>query len=169
MEVELPKPVAWTLAWVVLVMACATIGYAVSPRTADGRPVLLSPDVRAVETYRRSVVSWVREWQALAEALRVILDSEGELLSTSQKTQQAFAKSVELSAAVDSSDTPASLVGLRDQTAATAEAFVKASLAAARWISAPSAEKRTAAETELETAERSLITLEANEWIRDSK
>lgn len=169
MEIELPKPVAWTLALAVLVMACATIGYAVSPRTTDGRPVLLLPDVRAVERYRSSVESWGREWQALAETLHVILDSEGELLATSQKAQQAFAKSVEVAQEVDAGDAPAPLIGLRDQAMITAGAFVNASLAAARWMSAPSAENKSAAESELEAAEGSLIVLEANEWIRGLK
>ena len=49
------------LATVVTVLTLLVVlGYMVSPRTADGRPVLLLPDVRAVENYRRQAATWLQ-------------------------------------------------------------------------------------------------------------
>jgi len=58
------------------------------------------------------------------------------------------------------------LLGLRELASASALAYVDAGVVVARWVSAPSAENRAAAQQALADAGRALSALEQNEWIR---
>lgn len=169
MELELPKPIALTAVLVAMMLACGLIGQSVSPHTPEGRPVLLSPEVRTIEMYRRAATEWARDWSALAKSLHSILAGESDLFSLSQGAQQAFIRATELAIEAEAKDSPASQIGLREQVMSTATAFANASLAIARWVSAPSVENKSAAEQALATAEQSLATLEANEWIQSGQ
>lgn len=120
------------------------LGCVVSPRTADGRPVLLAPDVRAVEVYRRQAVEWRKAWRALDTDMQQILSASGELslLAESGRAQDDFGTAINLARAVDGTDAPPALLGLHDQVALTAQAYVDASVALNRWLSAPTPDNR---------------------------
>lgn len=167
MELELPRPVAAGLIFIVVLVLCGAVGYSVSPRTGEGRPILLSPDVRAIESYRRESLGWVAEWQRQADTLRAVLEDEGDLFAVSQQAQGAFIQATELASEVEAVDPPASLIGLSEQITETANAFSSASLSVARWVSAPSAENKMNAENELAVAEHLLSKLQANEWMQE--
>ncbi len=151
-----------------LCIALVVIGWVASPQNSEGRPLLLSPDVRAVEAYRRNAKAWAEDWQALDAALNNILNNEGvggELLTTSRLAQDSFESAMRLSRNVESADAPAPLIGLHDQAMAIAEAYVQASLAAARWVSAPTPDHEKAAQDTLAAATSRLQELLQNEWI----
>lgn len=169
MEIVIPRSVAAVLFVTALLATLAGLGFSVSPRSEAGRPVLLVPAVRAVEHYRRLASNWVLEWRALNVQLDGVMNGEGGLLYRSQSAERTFDHAIALARQVDAADTPASLIGLRDQLVATAQAFVQASLQSIRWVSAPSPESRAAADQAIARAERLLGTLESNEWIRNSK
>jgi hypothetical protein len=165
MDIELPRGLSLSATIVVLLVALIGLGVAVSPKDAHGRPVFLSPNVRAVEQYRRHALRWVGDWQALSNELHRVLEEEGELLAISTRAQRGFEQVIALAHDVETSEAPASLVGLRDQATATAQAFVEASLAVARWVSAPTDEHRQKAQQALTSADETLKSLEANEWL----
>ena len=52
-EIIIPK---W--AWIASLVVLLGLGLFVSPRDKNNRPILLMPDVKAVEDYRRSLASW---------------------------------------------------------------------------------------------------------------
>lgn len=143
------------------------LGYSVSPRAADGRPVLLLPDVRAVEIYRRQSVTWLQAWQALDTELGQIVSGPdtASLLDRSRQAQVDFGTAIDLARAVDGTDAPPALLGLHDQVAGTAQAYVDASVALNRWLSAPSPENRAAADQAYQTAKNNLAGLAANAWL----
>lgn len=165
MEIEIPRGGLWVGLALLVIGACNFVGYLVSPRAGDGRPVLLSPDVRAVENYRRQVVGWVADWTALDEHLRAVTEPEQELLTQSRAAQAVFERAVAIARAVDGEDAPPALLGLRDQASATAAAYVDASMALNRWLSAPSPENQAAAGQTHGTANGLLMALVANEWV----
>ncbi len=168
MELELPKPIALTVALMVVVMVCAALGYRISPRTAEGRPVLLSPEVRVIETYRGAVIRWVDDWQVLAASLHIILETDSDLFTASQQAQTVFNLASELVGEAEATESPAALIGLSDQASITARAFATASLASVRWVSAPTVENKSVAENELALAEQALSVLKSSEWLRGS-
>ena len=169
MDIELPRGPSVSAGVVVLLVALIGMGVAVSPRDENGRPVLLSPNVRAVELYRRHALRWVGDWQVLSSELRRVLEEEGELLAINTRVQRGFEQAIALAHDVETSEAPASLVGLHDQATATAQAFVEASLAVARWVSAPTDEHRQKAVQALASADETLKSLEANEWLSQSR
>lgn len=168
MEIEIRRETATTIVVSLLLLIFGLIGYAASPRDDAGRPVLLLPDVRAVEEYRRSVSGWAERWRALDTSLQEIVagDANSDLLAVSRKAQRTFEQTVALAREVDAAESPASLLGLREQASASALAYVEASVAVARWVSAPSVENRDAAQQALVGAGRALSALEQNEWVK---
>ena len=168
MEVEIRPGALLATLMVGVVMLLPMLGFAVSPRDADGRPVLLLPDVRAVELYRRQVTSWVSYWTGVDETLNEVLNGDvAQLLALSRKAQRAFEQSAALARDVDASESPPALLGLRDLSTQVAADYVGASVAVARWLSAPSTENRVAAEEALAIAREGLASLESNEWISE--
>lgn len=169
MEIEVRRNTLLMAAIGAVLAILGGLGYFATPHNQDGRPVLLLPDVRAVEQYRRSASEWAIALRVLDGDLRQIQTVGGtdyDLLATSQETQQAFRQVIAIARDVDRVQPPASLIGLHDQVMATALAYLDAGIALSRWVSAPSEENRLAAEQALVRANEKLAVLEANEWLR---
>ena len=166
MEIEIrPGPFSLVLAVSALVIL-ALVGYQASPRDAGGRPVLLLPDVRAVERYRREVVHWVTAWQAIDAALtQVLTTTDPDLLARSRQAQRAFDRAVLLAQAVDGTEAPPALLGLQELSVANGTGYLEAGAAMTRWLSVPSDENRMAAEEALGRASAALAALGMNAWI----
>jgi hypothetical protein len=168
MEVEIRPGALLATLTIAVVMLLPVLGFAVSPRDADGRPVLLLPDVRAVELYRCQVTSWVSNWTGVDESLNEVLSGDvTQLLALSRRAQRAFEQSAALAQDVDASESPPALLGLRDLSIQVAADYVGASVAVARWLSAPSPENRVAAEEAVAAAGEGLAAVQANEWVRE--
>lgn len=176
MEIELHRNWVKVLPRLIVMLAALMVltglyglGYVVSPRMADGRPVLLLPDVRAVDVYRRQAVAWLQAWRSLDTGLQAVLNApDSGLLEQSRKAQASFEAAIQLARAVDATDTPPTLLGLHDQVAQTATAYVDASVALNRWLSAPSSDNRTAADQAYQAASGQLTQLEANAWLQST-
>lgn len=166
MEIEIRRSALWALLGAVLVSALLGLGYFASPRGDDGRPLLLLPDVRAVETYRHTAGRWAAEWRALDATLRDVLGSpDTALLPQSRAAQRAFEEAVEVARRVEGTESPPAMLGLRDQALTAAAAYVDASAAVNRWLSAPSVENYNSAKALYEQAEASLTAIESNQWL----
>jgi hypothetical protein len=166
-EVVIPRGTVIMALFVCVAGCLGGIGYAASPRDEAGRPVLLAPDVRAMERYRRTAQGCVEAWKAVDAGLEGVLAGEaGDLLAVSQQAQRAFQRSVGLAQEVDAAKAPPALLGLHELALATARRYLEASAAVARWLSAPSAENRAAAEKTLRAARNSLAALETNAWLK---
>ena len=178
MSLEIELPGAWlrrlprmlgVAGGVTLALLVFALGYGVSPRAADGRPLLLLPDVRAVEIYRRQAVAWRQAWQALdaeiGQTLRASAPDTAGLLDRSRQAQTDFGTAIELARAVDGTEAPPALLGLHEQTAGTAQAYVDATVALNRWLSAPTAENRAVADQACQRASDTLTQLAANAWL----
>lgn len=166
MEVVI-RPRAFVPAVIVTGLAVlGALGYYGSPRDNVGRPVLLMPDVRAVEVYRRTVIRWVHSWQILADDLNQALHADdGELLARSRSAQSAFNRAMTLVQEVDATNAPAALLGLHELTVTSGSAQLEAGTAVLRWLSAPTDENHTMAEAALAQASGALKVLEASEWV----
>ncbi len=166
-EIEIPREAIYVTLIVIVLVVFGAIGNAVSPRDEENRPVLLLPDVRAVEQYRAATETWVSEWVALDKQLRSILDAPlgNDLLGQSRKSQQAFDQALELSRAVESNESSSSLIGLSAQARNAAAAYLNAAMAVARFVSAPTPDNRIDASANVAIAGRALQELQANEWM----
>ncbi|MFZ6029547.1 MAG: hypothetical protein ACOYYS_17680 [Chloroflexota bacterium] len=142
------------------------LGWLVSPRDAAGRPVLLTPGIRAVEAYRRQAVAWTEALRlADGETSRILADTSGDLLGRSQQGQRLFEEVLRIAREIDRQSAPPTLFGLREQLAATSASTLDSVQLALRWLSSPTAENETAARARLAEAQKLLAGLEKSQWL----
>lgn len=164
MEEELTIP-KWVWAFPVLIVLLA-LGYLYSPRERDGRPILLLPDVRAVEAYRLAIVRWRSQAQRLDAQISTILSGRfGEdLFTRSRESQKMIDDAVRLLQDIEQQKTPTAAVPARSISISMANAYLEAARATLLWTTAPNDINLTHAQEELEKARRILEGLEASEW-----
>jgi len=162
--IEVRREWLWAAAATTVAVLLYGLGLAFSARDGAGRPVLLLPDVRAVETYRQRALAWERDWTAIHLDLTTLLaDEPADLLNQSRRAQSRLEQAVAIAQAVEGAQAPGVLIGLHDQALAAAGAFAHASAAVSRWLSAPSSTNEEAAQSACQAAAVALAELQGNE------
>ena len=143
------------------------LGWLDSPRDAQGQPLLLLPDVKAVEDYRRAARDNAAGLRLLdGEIAALLVGQSQDLFTQSRQAQTAFEHALAISQKIDTQAAPPALDGLREASAQTASAYLEASRLALRWVSLPQELRRSAAEDQLAQAQQELQTLEESQWIQ---
>ena len=144
------------------------IGGFVSPLDDQRKPVLLLPEVKAVEDYRRSAQSWIAELTVLdGEIANVIAaDQQGDLFTQSRTAQQTLQHAVELAQQVDRTRVPPIGMGLHEQILSTTMTYLEAARSAMQWVSAPEKKNQDLAAQKLDEAHKMKLELEANQWLK---
>lgn len=144
------------------------IGGLVSPIDDQGKPVLLLPEVKEVEDYRRSAQSWVTELTVLdGEIAHVIAaDIQGDLFTQSRSAQQTLQHAVELAQQVDRTRVPPIGMGLHEQVLSTTLTYLEAARSALQWVSAPEKKNQDSAMQKLAEARKIKSELAANQWLK---
>lgn len=150
-----------------IVVLLTIIGGFVTPLDNQGKPVLLLPEVKAVEDYRRSAQSWITEMNVLdGEIARVIAaDQQGDLFTQSRSAQQTLQHAVELAQKVDRTRVPPIGMGLHELALSTTMTYLEAARSAMQWVSAPEKGNLETATLKLEDARKMKLVLEANQWL----
>jgi hypothetical protein len=168
-EIRISEDMLQKLGWILLgvTVVFTLLGVIVSPRDEQGKPVLLLPDVKAVQDYRRTAQTWTESFAGLdGEIDRVIsTNPEGDLFTQSQSTQQTLQHAVQLAKQVDRASVPPIAMGVHEKAMATAMAYLEAARSALQWISAPDQTNHDQAAQTLEIARTSMDELEANQWL----
>ncbi len=157
-----------SLTWLLLPLALilTIVGALSSPRDAQGQPLLLLPDVKAVEDYRLSMSSATTNLQLLdGEIAALLAGQNSDLFTQSRQAQTAFEHALRIAQEIDVQLAPPALDGLRGAAASTASAYLEAARLALRWVSLPQEANRTAAENGLAQARQQLKTLEESKWL----
>lgn len=143
------------------------VGTLVSPRDEQGNPVLLSPDVKAVQDYRSSARGWMERFSSIDSEVKRIVSAEtqGDLFSQSQSAQGILQQTVELAQQIDRTNVPPIAIGLHDEQSSTAMAYVEAARSALQWVSAPGQDNHDQAIQKLEAARKLKDQLEGNQWL----
>lgn len=151
-----------------LIVLLSVTGFIVSPRDGDGRPILLSPDVKAVEDYRQSAQSWMEQLRTLDGEIAGLLqtDNHGDLFTQSRQAQQMLQHAVDLAKQVDQTQTPAAALGYHEQIYSASMAYLEAARAGMRWVSAPEQSRKDEAQAKLSQAQAERKTLEDNAWMK---
>jgi len=93
-EIHISEEKLQKLGWILLSLAVifTIIGALVSPLDEQRKPVLLLPEVKAVEDYQRYAQTWISELTVLdGEIARVIAsEQQGDLFSQSRSAQQTL-------------------------------------------------------------------------------
>ncbi|HEC35718.1 MAG TPA: hypothetical protein ENI39_04190 [Anaerolineae bacterium] len=155
---------------VALLVACYILGDRLTPRDGSGRPLLLSPSVRAAERYRRAALQWTAGMAEIDHRLTALLVQQevtdpAQLYNLSQETQDVMDRAIDLWQDVAFTPAPPALLGLAEQAQVAAEAHLEAARTAARWVGAPEANGRRAALESLRLARGLRAQLEAARWL----
>jgi hypothetical protein len=156
------------LGWLLLPLGIflTVLGALASPQDTQGRPILLLPDVKAVEDYRRSVSSTTTRLRLLdGEIADLLADKNIDLFTQSRQAQSAFEHALQIAQDIDVQAAPPVLDGVRGAAAGTASAYLEAARWTLRWISLPQEDNHKAAEDGLAQARQELESLEESKWL----
>ncbi len=168
-EIRISEDMLQKLGWILLgfTVVFTLLGVIVSPRDEQGKPVLLLPDVKAVQDYRGTAQSWIERFAVLDNEIDQVIttDSQGDLFTQSQAAQQTLQHAVQLAQQVDRASVPPIAMGVHEKAMATAMAYLEAARSILQWISSPDQTNHDQAAQKLEIARTSMDELEANQWL----
>jgi hypothetical protein len=165
------RGVLWALLALGVVIGLYALGVAVTPLDSAGRPLVLSPSLRAAERYRVRAVAWVAQMADIDHRLDALLAADGttdpaELYAQGQEMQEIGEAAVNLSQRLEAVEVPVALVGLREQACAASDAYVEAAMLVARWLGAPSEAGFQSALEALHAARSLRMELEESRWLQ---
>ncbi len=162
-EIVIPR---WL--WVIaVVVTLAFLGAFTSPKDAEGRPIFLSPEVKAISDYRNSAVAWLNELRQIdASVTNILSGAYGLGIFEKSRQSQAVAESAFwLLREIEKTETPTAASPLREAAYRTSLAYLDAARATLVWTSEPNDENLGAAQSALDAARDALRKLERSEWL----
>lgn len=168
-EIQISEEKLHIFGWILLGVAVLfiIIGTFVSPLDDLGKPILLLPEVKAVEDYRRSVQSWISDLSVLDGEIGhiIVADQMGDVFTESRYAQQTLQHAVRLSQQVDQTKVPPVGIGIHEQILTTTLSYLEAARSAMQWVSAPESKNQDQAIQILEEARQLKSELEENKWL----
>jgi hypothetical protein len=162
-EIHIPLSILVILAMLVLL----AIGGIASPRNEDGRPLLLLPDVRSVEDYRRLAREMDKQLIIVDGKIAATLGGNvNDLFEQTRRAQDAFEHILRISEELDRQDAPPALVGLKEDLNQTAMIYLEAARLTLRWLSIPNQTNSELAQAKLADAQVKLTELEKSQWLQ---
>ena len=150
----------------VLVILFTAIGYFVSPHDETGKPILLLPEVKQIESFRRSSLQWIEDFYSLDSQITTIASNQKEdLFSQSREAQSTLQLAVHLAQDIDRTAYPPSAVSLHESLASTSLTYLEAARSMMIWVGAPEDTKQIQMDEKLGMARKSLETLEKSKWL----
>ena len=152
----------------VAIILFAAIGAFTSPRDESGKPVLLLPEVKAFEDYRRSAQSWLEQMMLLDAEIAGVLSEQasGDLFTRSRQAQQMLQRAVNLAKGIDQAKVPAAAAGIHDQLSEAGLHYLDSARLTMRWVGAPEEATRAAIEEKLEQSRNARSALQENQWLQ---
>lgn len=150
----------------VLAVIFTVIGYFVSPHDKAGKPILLLPEVKQMETYRRSSFQWIDDFRTLdSQIVTITANQQGDLFTRSREAQSSLQLAVQLAQEIDQATFPPSAVSLHGELASTSLSYLETARKMMIWIGAPEDSKLTAMNESLSQARQLFSTLEKSKWL----
>jgi hypothetical protein len=151
-----------------LTIIFAVIGGFTSPLDENGKPVLLLPEVKGFEDYRRSGRDWLDQMLVLDSEISGVLSGEnsGDLFTQSRQAQQMLQRAVNLAKEIDQVNVPAAAAGIHDQLYTTSMAYLETARLTMRWIGAPEETTKQQIGVKLDQARNGRNALKENQWLK---
>jgi hypothetical protein len=162
-EIHIPL----TLILSLVLLALLAIGGIASPRTDDGRPLLLLPDVKAMNDYRHLAREADKELRLVDGQISAVLSGNvDDLFGQTRRAQAAFEQILSISEELDRGQAPPAMVGLREDLNHAAVGYLEAARLTLRWLSTPTQENQDLAQAKLAEARAGLTEVEKSQWLR---
>ena len=169
-DIEISEQPLQRISLILLALAVvfAVIGGFTSPLDENGKPVLLLPEVKSFEDYRKSGRDWLDQMLVLDSEISGVLSGEnsGDLFTQSRQAQQMLQRAVNLAKEIDQVNVPAAAAGIHDQLYATSMAYLEAARLTMRWIGAPEETTKQQIGVKLEQARSGRNALKENHWLK---
>ncbi len=150
----------------ILAVVFSAIGYFVSPHDEAGKPILLLPEVKQMESYRRSSFRWINDFHSLdRQIVTIAANQQGDLFSQSREAQAALQLAVQLAQEIDRTSFPPSAVSLHEELVSTSLGYLEAARKMMIWVGAPEDPKHAEMDNNLSQARQALKTLEKSKWL----
>jgi hypothetical protein len=168
-EIEISEERLQRIGLIILALAVifAVIGGFTSPLDENGKPVLLLPEVKAFEDYRRSGREWLQQMVVLDTEIGGVLagDNSGDLFTQSRQAQQMLQHAVNLAKDIDQAVVPAAAAGIHEQLYAAVMAYLEVTRQTMRWVSAPDSAQKEQIIAMFDQAKKTGKALEDNPWL----
>jgi hypothetical protein len=165
-EISLDLVTRAGLALLILAIIFSALGYFISPHDGDGKPVLLLPEVKRMESYQRSAQTWIENMQILDSQIATIsANSRADLFSQSSQAQNALQLAVHLAQEIDRTEFPPSAVSLHEELVTVSLAYLEATRLLMKWVGDPEDGNLTALEEYLGNARQARERLEKSKWL----
>ena len=162
-EIRIPFSMLVLLA----ILALLTLGWVVSPRNDQGRPLLLLADVKAVEDYRRLADQMAKELRLVdGEIATTLAGDTTDLFGQTRNAQNAFEHILNVVQEIDRHEAPPALVGLRDELTQVSLTYLEVARLTLRWLSVPNQQNSDLAQQKLSEARKGLDELENSQWLQ---
>lgn len=164
--------------WIALALAIIgglyALGDHITPRDDDGRPVIWSPSIRAMERYRARALKWTKAMVEIDHRLAALLAEEASNTSSAIYAQEreiaeVGEKAVSLERQVIETETPIALLGLRERASASAVAYREAARLTAQYLNNPESDYLNSAMAALEEATKARREMEQSRWLIEEK
>lgn len=163
-EIIIPR---WAIPCVVLI-GLVVIGWMDSPRDpSTGRPIILSPGLRATEAYQQKILDWDQQLQDVDRDISSLLGNDpSDLLAQSQEAERVQVRVNQIVQDIDVAEHPTAFTDLRGQLLQCATTYLEVTQKVLSWVSAPTDANRGQATACLETARNIRNDLEQNSWLK---
>jgi hypothetical protein len=167
-DISLPR---WLWIGALVLIVLLAVGYIFSPRDRDDRPILLLPDVKAVEDYRVALIDWQAQARELDSQISTILSGRfgSDLFTTSRESQKMIDAGVRLLNNIEQQKTPTVATPARAMAVRMASEYLEAARATLVWTTTPTNDNLSKAQNHLASARERLSELEASEWTTTHK
>lgn len=157
------------MGWVLLGLAVlfTIIGAIASPLDEQGRPILLLPEVKAVEDYRQLAHGWLSEMTVVEQEIADCMTTEQnvDLFSQSRDAQRTLQRAVKLAQQVERAKVPPIGMENHEQMLSTAMSYLEAARSMLQWVSTPEEENWEAAVGKLAEARQMKSEMENHSWL----
>ena len=162
-EIHIPLSTLVVLA----LLALLAIGGIASPRNEDGRPLLLLPDMKSVEDYRRLAREADKQLLLVDGKITATLGGNvDDLFGQTRRAQEAFEQILRISEELDRQAAPPALVGLKEDLNQTAMSYLEVARLTLRWLSIPNQANSEQAQAKLAEARARLTEMEKSQWLQ---
>lgn len=154
--------------WLALaVLVLFVIGLLISPLDNSSRPILMLPDIKAVEDYRQSISTWHSQILSLDADISSVLSGKfgSDLFEKSREAQKIMDKAINIARDVDSQSAPTAAYPAKSLLVKSTGAYLEASRAMLQWVTTPTSDNLALAQNALQVARQTLDHLEQSEWI----
>jgi hypothetical protein len=168
-EIQISETTIHRIGWgiLLLLLSFTLIGIFVSPRDQYGKPILLLPDVKAMQDYRQSAQQWLMVLSDIDGQMNQLLSTEasGDLFTQSKAGQQMLQQTMDLVQEVDQMEVNLFMWGFHEQMSDVVLMYLESARLTMQWISAPEDETHQQAINTLAQARQNRKTLENYKWL----